>query len=121
MEKEIQRPGLWENQIEAVKITKELSDLRQEIADFESIKTEEDLKKMESQVFLSGKYDKGNAILSIFAGAGGQDAQDWATMLFRMYQRYSDKKGFKNKIGLVRRLPQYKRILRFHCSGKLKV
>ena len=98
LEKEIQRPGLWENQIEAVKITKELSDLRQEIADFESIKTEEDLKKMESQVFLSGKYDKGNAILSIFAGAGGQDAQDWATMLFRMYQRYSDKKGFKNKI-----------------------
>ena len=40
LEKEIQKPGLWENQTEAVRITKELSDLRQEIIDFESIKTE---------------------------------------------------------------------------------
>ncbi len=98
MEKRTQGPGLWENQAEAIKITKELSDLQQEIIDFESIKTEEDLKKMELRVFLSGKYDKGNAILSIYSGAGGQDAQDWATMLLRMYQRYAERKGFKNKI-----------------------
>lgn len=75
-----------------------MSDLQQEIADFEDVKTEEDLKKMEFRVFLSGKYDKGTAILSIMAGAGGQDAQDWAAMLLRMYQRYSDRQGFKTKI-----------------------
>ena len=44
------------------------------------------------------KYDKGNAVLSIIAGAGGQDAQDWATMMLRMYQRFCSIKGFKTKI-----------------------
>lgn len=58
-------------------------------------------KKLESQefkIFLSGKYDKNNALLEIFSGAGGQDAQDWATMLLRMYERYCQTKGFKTQI-----------------------
>ena len=75
-----------------------MSDLQQELADFENIRTEEDLKKMEFQVYLSGKYDKGTALLSIMSGAGGQDAQDWVTMLLRMYQRYADRQGFKASI-----------------------
>lgn len=75
-----------------------MTELQKEIDDFENIKTEEDLKKIEFQVFLSGKYDKGTALLSIMAGAGGQDAQDWATMLLRMYQRYAEYQGFKTKI-----------------------
>ena len=98
LEKEIQKPDLWQDKERAVQITQELSDLQQELADFAAIKTEEDLKKIEFRVFLSGPYDKGNAILSIYSGAGGQDAQDWATMLLRMYLRYCDHKGFKAKI-----------------------
>ena len=54
--------------------------------------------KEEFRIFLSGKYDQSNAIVEIFSGAGGQDAQDWATMLLRMYERYAAKKGFKVEI-----------------------
>ena len=94
----MENPNFWKDKEKAIKITKELTALQQEVSEFEAIKTEEDLRKIELRVFLSGEHDKGNAILSIFAGAGGQDAQDWATMLLRMYERYSAFKGFKTKI-----------------------
>ena len=42
----------------------------------------------------SGTYDKNNALLSVYAGAGGQDAQDWASMLLRMYSRYAESQGW---------------------------
>lgn len=62
------------------------------------IELKEKIDKEELKFFLSGKYDKGNAILEIFSGAGGQDSQDWATMLLRMYEKYCAKKGFKFNI-----------------------
>ena len=52
----------------------------------------------EIKVFLSGRYDKSNAIFEIYSGAGGVDAQDWATILIRMFQRFCERKGFQAKI-----------------------
>ena len=57
-----------------------------------------DIEKMSLQTLLSGEYDENNAILSINAGAGGLDAQDWAEMLFRMFNRWAAHSGFAVEI-----------------------
>jgi peptide chain release factor 2 len=112
LEKEIKKPDLWKNQKRAIEISQEFSQLNEEIIGFESLKEElfqikdekgigkleKRLKEKEKEVFLSGKYDKKGALLSIRAGAGGQDAQDWATILLRMYERYCQRKEFKTNI-----------------------
>ncbi len=68
-------------------------------------KLEKELKALEKSVlaeerkiFFNYPYAKNNAILSIYSGAGGTEAQDWAQMLLRMYQRYGERAGFKVKI-----------------------
>jgi peptide chain release factor 2 len=61
-------------------------------------KTEETIKQMEFRRMLGGENDPSNAIVSINAGAGGTEAQDWVEMLLRMYLRWSEKKGFKPQI-----------------------
>lgn len=59
---------------------------------------EKDINKLEFVTLLDGKYDDHNIILSIHAGSGGTEAQDWAEMLLRMYMRYFEKKGWKSTI-----------------------
>ncbi len=56
------------------------------------------LEELRLRTLLNEKYDKNNAIISVHAGSGGTDAQDWAEMLFRMYSRWCEKKGYKSKI-----------------------
>jgi len=88
--------------VEQVKELKELKsigdeELAKELE--EKIKTLSSLiESEETKVFLSGEYDKNNAILDIYSGAGGVDAQDWTTMLLRMFQRHCERKGFKVKV-----------------------
>ena len=59
---------------------------------------DEGINKLSLDLMLSGKDDQNNAIVSINAGAGGTEAQDWAEMLFRMYVRWVERKGFKVNI-----------------------
>ena len=115
LEKESKEPDFWNDKEKATEISQELANLKEKIKEFQELKEElevlkeigderenekfeKKLKQKESQVFLSGKYDKENAILQIFAGAGGRDSQDWATMLLRTYERYCQKQGFKTQI-----------------------
>lgn len=52
----------------------------------------------EFEAMFSGKYDRGNALLAIHAGAGGTDSQDWAEMLQRMYLRWAERHGYRTEI-----------------------
>ena len=55
----------------------------------------EAIDELQMITLLSGEYDKNNAILTFHAGTGGTEAQDWADMLFRMYNRWAVAHGFK--------------------------
>ena len=59
---------------------------------------EERFKKAEFKALFSGIYDRKHAIVSIYSGAGGTEAQDWANMLLRMYSRYAESHNFKSKL-----------------------
>lgn len=67
-----------------------LADLGQEVEDLEN-----SLEKLEFQLVLSGPHDKDAALLSIHAGAGGTESQDWAEMLMRMYMRWAEASRYK--------------------------
>lgn len=125
MEEEAQKPDLWDNNERAQKIMIRQSDLRQEIESYEKLKKrtedtqelleiadesmqdeiggevekiERDIDRLELNTLLSGKYDRGNALLAIHAGAGGTDSQDWAAMLERMYLRWAERHGYQTDI-----------------------
>ncbi|MBQ8584088.1 MAG: peptide chain release factor 2 [Clostridia bacterium] len=66
------------------------------VTETDFIESEAERKRIE--VLLSGPYDKNNAILSFHPGAGGTEAQDWASMLYRMYTRWGEKRGFNVKL-----------------------
>lgn len=70
-----------------------LSEIENEINDFIS-----EFNDLEIKTLLSDEYDNNNAILTLHAGAGGTESCDWANMLYRMYQRWADKKGYETQV-----------------------
>ncbi|MFH1362380.1 MAG: peptide chain release factor 2 [bacterium] len=114
-------PNIWQDQTHAKKIMQEKKGLEKEVVTLEelcngvedlvtlvemaSADEEKELRQeyetlskkareLELAALLGGEYDKNNAILSINAGAGGTDSQDWAQILLRMYTRWAEKKGY---------------------------
>ncbi len=117
-------PGFWDNQEQAARVSAEHSrasrrleqfrSLDRDVADLEPLAelAEEDpeiaaeledqiqnvearLAELEEQRLFSGRYDAGDALVTVNAGAGGTDAQDWAEMVLRMEMRWAEKRGFQ--------------------------
>lgn len=97
--------GFWQDSKLAGKQMTELSKLKEDLEKFELLnlykeeKAWEDLEKglneMEFVIYLSGPYDRGDALFSVHSGQGGTEAMDWAQMLKRMYLKYFESQGWK--------------------------
>lgn len=86
----------WNSILDDVEVAIELADeslVEETLINLKRLETE--LDKFDVQKMLSGEYDDANAILTVNAGAGGTDAQDWAEMLLRMYVRWAESRGWK--------------------------
>ncbi len=92
----------WQRLSQSVSDALELSRLEDESLrhelEQETTQAEEEIERRELEVMLSGKYDRGDALLAIHAGAGGTDSQDWADMLERMYLRWCELRHYKTEI-----------------------
>lgn len=105
LEAESSHADFWQDHQTAGQKMKELSSLQKEVEEIELLQmwldegevaeAEKLLKKLELLLFFSSPQDKSNAILGIHSGQGGTEAMDWTEMLFRMYTRYFDRKGWK--------------------------
>ena len=95
----IEQFSRWENVIEDAKTAYEIGD-EELISESENLlaQLEKELDKYDIQKMLSGEYDEADAFLTINAGAGGTDAQDWASMLLRMYIRWAENRGWKAEL-----------------------
>lgn len=87
--------GAWEDALVLIDLADEENDESMLGEVKETVeKIESDCEKMTLETLLSGHYDKNNAIITLHAGAGGTEAQDWCEMLLRMYQMYAQKSGY---------------------------
>lgn len=105
IENESLDPDFWKDSTRGALKMKELAGLQKEIQEAEELEDlirsgKEDqaqklLDRLEILLYLSGDYDKGNAIVSLHSGQGGVEAMDWTQMLLRMYTRFFEQKGWK--------------------------
>jgi peptide chain release factor 2 len=79
LEEELQKPDFWQDKEKAQEVLKEIREIKARLSSL-------------------NKYDKGDAVITIYSGAGGEDAEDWAKILFEMYERFVLDKGWKASI-----------------------
>lgn len=85
----------WSSSVDDAGVALEIQDEDLIFESYEALnKVSKELDKFEIKLMLSGEYDEADAILTINAGAGGTDAQDWASMLLRMYMRWAENRGW---------------------------
>ncbi|MCM1010445.1 MAG: peptide chain release factor 2 [Fusobacterium sp.] len=125
LEEEMQSPDVWSDKDKSSQLGAKIKDLKEvlglldswtaviddtkvalEIDDSELLAESEaallnaqnEIEKFEIRQMLNGEYDDADAIITVIAGAGGTDAQDWASMLLRMYLRWAELKGWKTEL-----------------------
>jgi peptide chain release factor 2 len=108
IEKEASSPDFWKDSQKAAEKMKELASFQKEIADAENLnillnegkyrEASEILDELETLLYLSKPFDKGDAILGLHSGQGGVEAMDWTQMLLRMYTRFFERKGWSYEI-----------------------
>jgi peptide chain release factor 2 len=117
-------PGFWDDQAEAARVSQEHARVTRKLETYERLRREYDdaaelfamdadfegeiaaglepvkreLDRLQEAALFGGEYDPGDAVVSITAGSGGTDAQDWAEMLLRMYLRWADDRGFEAEL-----------------------
>ena len=89
----------WEGVIDDANVALEIED-PELLAESETalLNAQSEIEKFEIRQMLNGEYDDADAIITVIAGAGGTDAQDWASMLLRMYLRWAERKGWKTEL-----------------------
>ncbi len=107
IEAESSHPDFWKDPQAATAKMKKLAALQKELEQGEMLELllsegkEDELSRevdrLEFALYLSGTYDRGDAIIAIHAGQGGTEAMDWTSMLLRMYQRYIERKGWEQE------------------------
>jgi len=127
LETETVKPGFWDDQRRAAKVSAELARTQRNLDTYERLQGDadeldgmlemaaddsdwkvelersldslgRDLGRLQEEALFTGEYDTGPAVVGVHAGAGGTDSQDWAEMLLRMYLRWADARGLKAEL-----------------------